>query len=66
MKTSSARSPAVHGGEVHYDYSQQPRFVLNRAVVDGREMTLAAALAESATATLFSDEGVIAGAMLRY
>lgn len=57
---------AVPHALTYFDYSQQPRFVLNRVTVDGREMTLVDALADATTAPLFSSEGPIVGAMLRY
>lgn len=50
----------------YYDYSQHARLVRRDAVVDGRSVALADALANPATAPLFSDEGTITGAMLRY
>ena len=57
---------AVPHSLTYYDYSQHPRFVLNRAIVDGREMTMTEALTSDATAALFSDEGALSAAMLRY
>lgn len=50
----------------YYDYSQHARLVRRDAVVDGRSVMLADALANPALAPLFSDEGTITGAMLRY
>lgn len=50
----------------YYDYSQHARLVRRDAVVDGRSVMLTDALANPATASLFSDEGPIIGAMLRY
>ena len=55
----------VHA-RTYYDYSQQPRFVAGVVLVDGVQRTLAEVLADPATAPLFSDEGTITGAMLRY
>ncbi len=55
----------VHS-RTYYDYSQQPRFVAGVVLVDGAQRSLAEALADPATAPLFSDEGTITGAMLRY
>lgn len=50
----------------YFDYSQQAMFVWPRVLVAGVEMDLGEALTRSASAHLFSDEGVIAQAMLRY
>lgn len=50
----------------YFDYSQQATFAWPRVIVDGVEMDLGDALTRSATAHLFSDEGVIAQAMLHY
>ena len=50
----------------YYDYSQHARMVRRDGLVDGRSVMLADALANPATAPLFSDEGPLTGAMLRY
>lgn len=50
----------------YFDYSQHARMVRRDGLVDGRSVILADALANPATAPLFSDEGPITGAMLRY
>ena len=57
---------AVPHALTYYDYSQHPRFVGNQVLVDGRPMSLAAALADPIYAPLFSSEGTITGTMLRY
>lgn len=57
---------AVPHGLGYFDYSQHPRFVAGNVLVDGVTTPLASALADPATAALFSDEGPITGAMLRY
>lgn len=58
------KSTAHAGG--YYDYSQQPRFVLGHVVVDGQTVSLVEALTDPTVASLFSDEGTISRAMLRY
>ncbi len=50
----------------YMDYSQMPRFVAQQVRVNGAVMSLADALANATTAPLFSHEGTITGAMLRY
>jgi len=50
----------------YFDYSQQPRFVAMTVEVDGARLGLHEALADPSTAPLFSDEGTITGALLRY
>lgn len=57
---------AVPHALTYYDYSQHPRFVAGNVLVDGVAMPLATALADPATAHLFSHEGPITGTMLRY
>lgn len=50
----------------YYDYSQHARLVRSTVVVNGREVPLAAALTDPATAPLFSAEGPLSRDMLRY
>ena len=53
-------------GLSHVDYSQKPRLIGGVVLVDGVEMPTADALADPATAHLFSDEGAIPHELQRY
>ncbi len=50
----------------HVDYSQKPRLIWPRVLVDGSEVALSEALARAETAHLFSDEGAIPPELQRY